>query len=63
MHFVFGAIVGGFLGFVLCFRAQPNNDHGWIFVPALALVLGTVGGIYGDRCWYGLGRWFRYWWP
>ena len=57
IHFVFGVLLAGLIGFWL-FRLDDS------FIPCtagLAVVLGLLGGFFGDRFWtgfLGLLRWF-----
>jgi hypothetical protein len=62
LHFLFGAVLGAPIGLCVWFWWNPAQAGGWVLIPAVAVILGLLGAVWGDRLWYGLGRIFRHWW-
>jgi hypothetical protein len=67
LHFAFGAFVGFVIGVsVFGLLWDLESPLRWFLVSVSALVLGFLGGLYGDPFWERfLGsrfvRWFWYW--
>ena len=60
-RFVFGAVVGSGLGFLLWLYILPRAEVPWMAVPIAVIACGLAAAWWGDRFWYALLRCFRLW--